>query len=160
MAIYFLLPSSIVRIVRSQVRILLAEACTGLLVSQGANFDQRGALVAHRIDQGSGGDKAQVQLLLRSLQMTFTNDGLALHLNDATDNMQEWFGSRLDSGGTAMAVDIYRIQRFTVPRESPQQALSLGLTMYSTPEIPFKGEGGSPRLGWKADDSDVAVIVR
>lgn len=140
-AMYFLRPSTIVKLDEREVSILLQPSSELLANSPGAIFDGRYEIVGLRV-QDKGANVVQVQVLLRALQTMRANDVLALHLNDHDGKFLGNFDARLDFGRTAIPAGTSWIKAFEVPRALFERTASLGLAMYANPSNLFEANGG------------------
>lgn len=148
LAMFFLRPSTIVKLDPATVASFLQPSSESLSVPAGVTFDHRYEIIAMRIHPDNS-ETTQVQVLLRAKQELWARDILALQVNDNGGNILANDDRRLDFGRATIPAGTYWIQKLTLPRSKVVQGSSIGVAMYNSPEFLFDGEGGDRDWGGK-----------
>lgn len=95
-------------------------------------------------------DRVMVDFLLRAETDLIANDILALHLNDAVNNIIDKPGDvMLDKAAKRIPAGTFWIQRFTVTTQKFEQSKSIGIAMYQNSASLFDVKGGRSDWGGK-----------
>ena len=95
-------------------------------------------------------DQVAIDILLRAKTDLVANDILALHLNDAANNILDKPGDvMLDKAEKLIPAGTFWIQRFTVTARKFEQSKSIGIAMYRNSSSLFEVKGGRSDWGGK-----------